>query len=41
MSFAHEEGIKVTKQLLILSTLAFECIILNHIVLEPNYQKCK
>lgn len=41
MSFTHEEEIKVAKHLLILSTLAFECLILKHIVPEPNYQKCK
>lgn len=33
MSFTHEEEIKAAKQLLILSALASECLILN-------YQKC-
>lgn len=40
MSFTHEEEIKAAKQLLILSALASECLILKHIVPEPNYQKC-
>lgn len=40
MSFTHEEEIKAAKQLLILTALASECLILKHIVPEPNYQKC-
>lgn len=41
MSFTHEEEIKVAKRLLIVLTLAFECLTLKHIGPEPNYMKCK